>query len=709
MTSNNRNSGRFGTRHAVVFLASSAIAMAGCANLETTAIGTPLGSAASLTGHVHGGNQPVALATVQLYAVGQTGVGSAPTLYATTETSNDGTGSFSFVKAAGTAGPTTPSTNTYQCPTGVDPLLYIYSRGGNTQNTGTSVQNTAAAFMAPVGFCSQVSNSTFIDVSEVTTTALIAAAAQFINPSTEGIGNDGIAVAYQAVANAFNTVPNLVSAATGLANTSVTLSGASVAGGTGVSAVSVTATPNTAKINTIANILSSCINQPTQSGANCTALFQYAVPPTTLSQTSQPSATFPAATDTVQAALYMFINPTDSSTANRTALFNLMPATGAPYQPTISSVPTDWTIAITYTSANGCGTQGSTFFSHPYDLNLDQNGNIWIANNGGVNSALVEISNSGAPTSCVSLGGSSMGGGIVDISGNVWYVDNASTIVFRYTPSSGAVLSYSTVGLNTGSGTATIAPVDITTDGSGNVFFTGTAGGTGYVYKIVAGATATGVNSPIPISASAGPTPSRLFPDTAGDIWVTSGAGYVSQVFTTTNVPNLNGYQTTPFTVPSPSYGVIVGPSNRVFVISQDPSASLTVLAPTNSGYAVQAGFPTATNTAGLSNPTGIWLDGAVNSWVGNNAAESSTGLYAVSVVGADGSPISTSGNTNGGYQKSVAYLNAPRGMLVDQAGNVWITNDNKPNTVTEIIGAAVPVYGPYSTGLQNGRFQTIP
>ena len=29
--------------------------------------------------------------------------------------------------------------------------------------------------------------------------------------------------------------------------------------------------------------------------------------------------------------------------------------------------------------------------------------------------------------------------------------------------------------------------------------------------------------------------------------------------------------------------------------------------------------------------------------------------------------------------------------------------------SVTQIVGAAVPIYAPYSYGLQNGRFQTIP
>jgi hypothetical protein len=45
-------------------------------------------------------------------------------------------------------------------------------------------------------------------------------------------------------------------------------------------------------------------------------------------------------------------------------------------------------------------------------------------------------------------------------------------------------------------------------------------------------------------------------------------------------------------------------------------------------------------------------------------------------------------------------------------SGDVWVagTGSGTPsNSITEIVGAAVPVYQPYATGLSNGRFQHIP
>ena len=665
--------------------------------MESTASSTPIGAEATFGGRVHGGNQPVALAAVQLYAVGQTGVGQGATLYAQTETPNDGTGSFTFIKGSGTTGansnPSGPNGNTYTCPTGVDPLMYIYSRGGNTTGSGTAVQNTSAAFIAPLGFCSQISNSTFVDVSEVTTAATVAAAAQFINPNTDQIGNDGIGVAYAAIGNAFKTIPNLVSAATGTSNATTTIAGS----GTGVSGVTMTATSPASTVNTIANILSACVNQATStSGTSCNTLFTNALPPASASRTSQPTQSFNTPTDTVQAALYMYLNPTDGSSANLTNLFLLQAASGAPYVPTLSAAPNNWLLSMTYSSTSTCGTSSSTFFSNPYDMNVDSNGNIWFANNARSNGALVEIAPNGLPETCVSLGGGSQGGGVVDTNGSIWYADTVDSAIFAYNPSGGAIRSFSTSGGG--------APLAIVADGSGNIFFT-TAASNGSVYEIFNAADPSNTNSPVLIATGLGPNPARMFPDSAEDIWISSGSTFVTDLQFTTAQGSNHNYLATQYTVTGPTYGIMTGPSNRIFVTSQDSASTMTILAPSGSGYAVQS--TSAGNVGGLNKPTGIWIDGGVNSWIGNNVAETS-GMYAVSEIATDGTAISPSG-TNGGYQQPTTAINAARNTVVDPIGNIWMVSDNNPNTVTEILGGAVPIYSPYSVGLNNGRFQAIP
>ena len=679
-------------RYASSAAVTSLALVAGCANMVTAPGVTSLVQGATVSGKIHGGNQPVGFATVQIYTIGQTGVGSAGTLLATTTT--DAGGNFSFNKQ--TSGSYSNTGNTYTCPSTAgtgDSQLYIISRGGNTTGAGgSSINNSAAIFLAPLGYCASVSNSQFVDISEVTTAATVAALAQFINPATEMIGNDGIGVAYQAIQNAVNTIPNLVSLASGLANSSVTLTAAT--GGSGVTGATVTATPEAAKLNTIANILSSCINQVSATSAsNCSTLFSAAVPPANVARTSQPGGSFPAASDTLQAALYMFLNPTDGSTANRTTLFNLSPATGAPFQPTITAVPTDWTIGISYASTSTCGS--GTLLNRPYDVKFDLVGNAWVANAGG---SLVELTANGVPTTCVPLGGNGVST-TVDTAGNVWYADSTG-FVYRYSPTTNTTRTYSVGG----------QPLAITSNSVGDIFYTSILGGSGDVFQIVNGANATGANAPILISNAVGPNPAAIFPDSSYDLWVTSGAGYATFISPATSGTNfMNGYTSTPYTVQSPTYGVTVGPSYRAYITSRDPSATVTVLAPTSGTYAIATGFPTAANAGGLSNPTGISLDGALNSWIGNGAAETVSARYALSVIAVDGTAVTANGNTNGGFQKPLQYLNAVRATTVDSAGNVWTVNDGNVTSITELVGSAVPVYQPYSRGLADGRFQQIP
>ena len=61
-----------------------------------------------------------------------------------------------------------------------------------------------------------------------------------------------------------------------------------------------------------------------------------------------------------------------------------------------------------------------------------------------------------------------------------------------------------------------------------------------------------------------------------------------------------------------------------------------------------------------------------------------------------------------GGFQKDASYLAGGRSLVIDSSGDVWIGLDGS-NSITEIVGAAVPVYQPYALGLNNGRFETIP
>src|SRR5206468_8722791 len=125
-----------------------------------------------ITGNVHGGQQPVAFSTVQLYTVGTTGDGSAAApLLAQTVTSDAG-GNFSI-------------TGLYSC-TGAT-LVYLTATGGQP---GPGITNPNLAMMTALGPCSSLTPSTFIQINEVTTVAAVSALAPFMT-GYSAVGSNG--------------------------------------------------------------------------------------------------------------------------------------------------------------------------------------------------------------------------------------------------------------------------------------------------------------------------------------------------------------------------------------------------------------------------------------------------------------------------------------------------------------------------------------
>jgi hypothetical protein len=243
----------------------------------------------------------------------------------------------------------------------------------------------------------------------------------------------------------------------------------------------------------------------------------------------------------------------------------------------------------------------------------------------------------------------------------------------------------------------------MTADGVGNIYFTAVAGSVGSVYELVGAATSPGAVTPVAISNTVGAAPLRLFPDflgnaTQGNIWVSSGSTFVSQLAPSSDPSNLNGFVTNPITTSGNSWGVSVGRGNGVFVSSIDNGA-IDQLVKSGSTYVSAGGWPFTAATAGVSSPMGITVDGRTNPWMANSGSPS------VSEVSFFGTlPLSPST----GFQKDATFFNSNKAIAVDQAGNVWIAGTGN-NFVTEIVGGAVPLYAPYAVGLANGRFQSIP
>jgi Chitobiase/beta-hexosaminidase C-terminal domain len=263
------------------------------------------GPSLALRGSVHGGQQPVVGATIQLYSVGTIGDASTATpLGSSTTTAGDG--SFSL-------------TGKYLCSNavnGVNTLVYVLSVGGNP---GTGINNNLV-MMAALGQCSSLTSGTFINIDEVTTVGSIAALYSPYMTSATNLGSGSADAA--AFSTAFGNVAQYTNTSTG------TAPGPSLPGGFYASST---------EINTLGNILASCVNSAggaavgasSSDGSACGNLFNL----------TRNGGVAP--TNTIQALLNILNNPTQ----NASALFNL-PQPIVPFQPSLSAAPTTWALPI---------------------------------------------------------------------------------------------------------------------------------------------------------------------------------------------------------------------------------------------------------------------------------------------------------------------------------------------------------------------------
>ena len=688
-----------GTRLRILMtlLASAAVATTGCSNMTSATASSGI-NPAKVSGKIHGGNQPVSGATVNLYFAGQSGVAHGGIFVATTLSASDGSGSFSFNEVTGA--PNDHTTNNFSCPSN-NPYVFVVAKGGTTVNTPGATANSDAEFIAPMGQCANLTASTNIYMSEVVTVATMAAIHQYMNPTASAgpiestLGADGIFISALALASSFDSVSLMASLSTGLGNTSTAFAGDRG----GAAGVTVTVSPELAKINQLANIISACINQSTGGSTTCSNLYSYAAPPADPTTTSFSTAQFSPATDLLTALYYIFTNPTNGSTANLTNLYALSAASGAPYQPTLSAAPTDWSIGIKYVASGSCTGSSSSFIDTPTSLAIDGNGNVIIGNRSSNNTGSVaQLAKSGIPAACfpVTAGGLVTGGTTslatsgtaIDIANHVWVGSATTNEIIRYSPPSASAAASSI-------DVATVSPIaSITTDGFGDVFFSTLSND---LYEIVNGSSLTASAVPIKINTITLGAASHIMIDASNRIWASSGAGSITATTGSTDSSGtfLTNFTTTQFTTPT-SYGISSTSIGGAGVYTSSlTDNSITYL--TGASLATAPGFP-VTGT-GISNPLDIALDGAQNVWTANGAG----GIAAFSKNGTALTPA-------GGFQKDASYLGGQNALVIDPSGNIWL-GLKTGNTITEIVGGAVPVYQPYATGLQpvTNRFQTLP
>ena len=370
-------------------------------------------SGGGVAGAVHGGQQPITGATIQLMAPGQSGYGSAPTVLSTSTT--DANGGFSM-----------PA---YTCPANTG-MVYLVVNGGNS---GSGI-NPLIGEAAIVGPCSSAP-SAFVRISEVTTVAAAYTLAPFA-AVTATATNIGTSATNLTGLNNTYAVANLIAPnATGMAAASPYVPGI---------LVPPILLPQ-AQVNMMANILASCVNTAGSlaSGTPCAQLQGYATY----------NGVAPA--DTFQAALNIARQPA----TNVSGLYGLATA-NAPFQPALSIQPNDLTLLVGYA---GTIAYNSAVPAGSGKIALDAAGDIYTLSS----TSLVEITPGGTLTATPLIASCSGTGIAISKSGNVYVACGNSNTVQQYSP---AGLLLATI-----ASTDLVSPGALAFDAAGNLWVANSA------------------------------------------------------------------------------------------------------------------------------------------------------------------------------------------------------------------------------------------
>ena len=401
-------------------------------------------SVAAIRGTAFGGQQPVVGASMQLYAANLSGYGMAasPLLPANTIVTDAG-GAFNI-------------SGQYTCPV-PDAPVYLVATGGSP---GLSASNPNLTEMAALGSCSALqsnASTTFVQLNEVTTVA----AAYALAPFMTGIAGMSTSPGNTAGLNfAFADVNQLVNNATGTSPGTALPPGAIL---------------TFTQLNTLADSLAACVNSTGGTAGDtsaCGRLFAAATPPGGA-----------APTDTVTAVIDIVQHPGQ----NVAAIYALAPD-NAPFQPTLTASPNDWTLAVTYTGGS---------LSAPSSVAVDAAGNVWITSRGA--NTVTEFDHSGAVLATSGAVLSGPAAVALDASGDPWIV-NATANTLTHLSDSAAV---------TGSASGDLsAPAGLAIDPQGNLWVANS--GTASVSEFTSagsslsgnGFSGTGISNPLGIAIS---------------------------------------------------------------------------------------------------------------------------------------------------------------------------------------------------------------
>jgi len=647
-------------RAALGACAATIVILSGCANFSGTAlpgsVTVPLSN-----GSLHGGQQPIQGAHVYLYAASTNGCASAsmslmtPSASGTTTDGNghayvttDANGNFSYGGA-------------YSCTSGQQ--LYLLALGGNPGLPG-NVQNSAIGLSAALGDCANLNSSTHTFMDEVTTVGMAYALEAFmVDPTHVGTSSTNVA----GLKAAFVTVNNLVNNTTGIAL-------ATTPGGNG-------AAPQQ-YVNTLANIISACVNSSSGTSSPCTQLFTYA----TVTNSAAPQNTLSA-----------LINVAAFPGAETANLYSLVPGI-APFQPGLSAQPNDFALGITYTPTPSVILPGPVV--------IDNAGNIWTTNcqscaTPTATDSLVEYFSDGTFLHSYSNAGIHNTQSLaIDAAGTYIYSTNQAVSGSTHTEdqitkmliSSGALQSGFPVSLSPGTyGTNTLSGISL--DNSGEIWTSQT--NTGSITE-----TDTNGNmingSPFFVGGIDG-----IGTDNIGNIWF-AGIGGNNLLQFDTNGDFLNNF--TPSGLNQPS-GIAINGSNEIWTINNGNSSlsKIEFFSGSNGG-----GSP-FTNI-GLNRAAVTAIDGANQVLIANCRASCAGSGSALpdNLLRLSPSGTPNTGGAGTSYGAQIPTFSGAGTAAIDASGNVWVS-DSVSGKLTEVVGFAAPTIEPLATAAATGKIGQLP
>jgi hypothetical protein len=642
---------------AASLLLASAGFLAGCGGGTVFDTARESAPGVELQGIVHGGQQPVSGATIQLYAAQASGYAATSVKLITgTTVTTKGDGSFNI-------------TSDYMCPSSPNDQVYLVATGGSS-GAGT---NSNLALMTALGSCSTLSSSTVIAVNEVTTVASAYALSGFMADYAHvGTSSNN----YTGLVNAMATVNNLVNTSTGQA-LAVTPAYQTVP--TGYTAATFASTVPQAEVNTLANIIAACVNNGV-SGApstSCTSLFGS-------NGTNTITGGAPGVPDTIQAALNIAKNPG----SNVAALFTLASSKPPFPSPALTTAPNDWTIELTFTGGGLGGAVSGTSYSAATDLAVDGLGNVWVANQN--TNTVTELNNLGAPQSPNMKLTPFIKGGFtnsamsaptylaVDTNNNIFVGNENNAKIIEFNNAGGYVRTISGGGL-------TSYVLGLAVDGNNNIWAVGDVE--------IAAFNNTGTPlSGSPYGAGIDGLNGAIAVDASNDIWV-EGAGNGNVVELNNSGSQLTSSGTD---LDNPVPNAAIDGSGQFWAPLTTASSGLMLFSSSD----VQINY--FNSIGSLTLPTSVSIDGAGHIWTANTG----TNPENVTEMFASGSPLSP---PDTGYAGVGPAMNQAGANQMDASGNLWVVDTADNSFVTEFVGIGAPTVTPLAAAVANKQIGQRP